>query len=65
MDDYIYDRVVNHIDIVAHNFLIRYVNKYNLEERVSYEMIDIIAHEANEYTSPQMLVDNLYSMLDD
>lgn len=65
LSEYINEKIIEHIDIVAYNYLINYVNANSLNKRVSYEMIETIAHGANEYTSPQELVDNLHSYLDD
>lgn len=65
LEAYLYEKVMNCIDIVAYNFLINYVNAHGLTKRVSYEMIETISYCANEYTTPQELVDNLYSYLDD
>lgn len=65
LDTYLCEKVIININIVAYNFLINYVNANNLNKRVSYEMVETIAHSANEYTSPQELVDNLHSYLDD
>ena len=65
LEAYLYEKVMNCIDIVAYNFLINYVNIHGLNRRVSYEMIDTVSYCANEYTTPQELVDNLYSYLDD
>lgn len=65
LDTYLCEKVIINIDIVAYNFLINYVNANSLNKRVSYEMIETIAHSANEYTSPQELVDNLHSFLED
>lgn len=65
LEAYLYEKVMNCIDIVAYNFLINYVNTHNLEGRIDYDIIESIANCASGYTSPQELVDNLYSMLDD
>lgn len=65
LDAYLCEKVIINIDVVAYNFLINYVNANNLNKRVSYEMVETIAHSANEYTSPQELVDNLHSYLED
>ena len=65
LDAYLCEKVIINIDIVAYNFLINYINVNNLNKRVSYDMVETIAHSANEYTSPQELVDNLHSFLED
>lgn len=65
LSEYIKEKLIEHIDIIAYNYLVNYVNANNLNTRVSYEMIETIAHNANEYTSPQELIDNLHSFLED
>lgn len=65
LSEYIKEKLIEHIDIIVYNYLVNYVNANNLNRRVSYEMIETIAHDAYEYISPQELVDNLHSFLED
>ena len=65
LDTYLCEKVIINMDVVAYNFLINLINDIGLQRSVSYEMVDIIANNANEYTSPQELATNLRSMIED
>jgi len=65
LDTYLCEKVIINMDVVAYNFLINLINDIGLQRSVSYEMVDIIASNANEYTSPQELATNLRSMIED
>lgn len=49
---------------IAYNYLINYVNDNKLNTRVSYDMVDIITHDATMETKPQELIDKLHSFLE-